>query len=140
MPKIEETTYLVPEINVTITQSWVALITYCQDNLPFGDLCVEISNGQPGKRVKETPSIRFDKSPRQPKNGTTYIIQSLDIRIPKPWIDMVQWCQQYLISGRMTFRLVDSQPTELLSVKQTVNFSRPETIPAGIPLDFDRTN
>ena len=137
MSKTEEITYLVPEIDVTVSQAWVNLIQHSQENLPYGDLYIEINNGQPGRKLKEIPSIRFDKQPII-KNGVNYVIQSLDMRIPKSWVDMIQWVQSYFISGRMGFRLVSAQPTELLSVKQSVNFSKPETIPAGIPLDFTR--
>jgi hypothetical protein len=134
----EEISYLVPEINVTITQAWVALISYCQDSFPYGDLFLEISNGQPGKKTKEVPSIRFDKPTSHPKDGLTYLIPSLEMRIPKSWIDMIQWCQQNLTSGKIGFRVVNAQPTELLQVSQLVNFSKPETIPCGIPLNFSR--
>ncbi len=138
MPKTEEITYLVPEVDITVSQAWVNLIQYSQENLPYGDLYIEINNGQPGKRIKEIPSIRFDKQPVI-KEGVNYIIQSLDIRIPKSWIDMIQWVQNYFISGRLGFRLVSAQPTELLSAKSNMNFSKPETIPSGMPLDFNRT-
>ena len=137
MPKTEEITYLVPEIDVTVSQAWVGLIQYSQESLPYGDLYIEINNGQPGKKLKEIPSIRFDKQPVV-KEGINYVIQSLDMRIPKAWIDMILWIQTHFISGRIGFRLVSAQPTELLSVKQSVNFSKPETIPNGMPLDFSR--
>ena len=138
MSRTEEITYLVPEINVTISQAWIALIQYCQEILPYGDLYIDINNGQPGKKWKEIPSIRFDKPPVI-KEGINYIIQSLDMRIPKSWIDMIQWIQTYFNSGRFGFRLAYAQPTELLLAKQQVNFGKPETIPTGIPLSFTKT-
>lgn len=135
----EELWYVVPELEVKIHQSWINLIQYCQDNLPFGDLRVEISNGQPGKRLKETPSIRFDKQSVQVKGGVSYLIQSLDFRVHEYWVNCIQWCQNYVVSGIIEFRLVGSLPTELLGVKQNVNFSKPETIPDGLPLSFSKT-
>lgn len=141
MPKTAEETYLVPELELTITQAWITLIAYCQENLPYGDLFVEINNGQPGKKVKEVPNIRFDKptpSPAPSKEGQTYLIQSLGMRIPEPWIALIQWCQSYFVSGRIGFRVVNAYPTELLQTKPKVDFSKPETIPSGIPLEFDK--
>ena len=140
MPKTEEKIYLVPEINVNVSEAWVNLIRYCQENMSYGDLYVEINNGQPGKKIKEIPSIRFDKQPLV-KEGICYIIQSLDnMRIPQSWINLIRWCQDSFTSGRIGFRIVGGQATELLSVKAgTVDFSKPETIPFGIPLNFDRT-
>lgn len=135
--KTEEETYLVPEINLTITQAWVALIAYCQDIMPYGDLFIEVNNAQPGKKVKEVPSVRFDKpTPSLSKRERTYLIQSLSMRIPEPWIDLIRWCQEYFVSGKLGFRLINAIPTDLLQAKQNMNFSKPETIPSGIPLDF----
>ena len=135
--KNEETTYLVPELEVRISQSWVNLIKYCQESLPYGSMKIEVNNGQPGKKVKEKPSIRFDKSPPSNKAfGNVYLVQSLDIRIPEPWINLIQWCQNYFNSGTLEFELVAAQPTELRGVSQKVNFSRPETIPVGLPLEY----
>ena len=139
MSSNEEHWYVVPELEVKIPQSWINLIQYCQDNLPFGDLRVEISNSQPGKRLKETPSIRFDKQSTQVKDGVYYLIQSLDIRVSEYWVNLIQWCQSYFVKGVIEFRLVSGQPTELLYVNQNMNFSKPETIPPGIPLSFSRT-
>ena len=133
----EEKWYVVPEIEVRVHQSWITLIKYCQETLPYGDLYIEINNGQAGKRIKEIPSIRFDKHPTS-REGVNYIIQSLDVRISKSWIDMIQWIQTYFISGKFGFRIISAQPTELLMTKQKVDFSKPETIPTGMPLDFSR--
>ena len=139
MSRTKETTYLVPEINITITSAWVNLITYCQANLPYGNLFIEINNGEPRRKVKEVPSIRFDKNdvPRD-KDEKIYVIQSLDIRIPESWINMINWVQSYFVSGRLGFKLIAARPTELIEAVQKANFSKPETIPNGVPLNFDR--
>jgi len=136
--KPEEETYLVPELELIISKAWVNLISYCQASFPFGDMFIEISNGQPGKKVKEVPSVRFDAA-TTPKPSQTYLLQSLNLRIAKAWIDMIQWCQEYFTCGSLGFRLVGASPTELLQAKQKVNFSKPETIPAGIPLEINKT-
>ena len=137
MPKTEERWYIVPEIEVRVHESWINLIKYCQENIPYGDLKIEVNNGQPSRRLKETPSIRFDKQPSTPvKNGVYYLIQSLDMRIHEHWINLINWVQRYFQSGMLEFRLVGGQPTELLSGKQRVDFSKPETIPSGMPLEF----
>jgi len=135
-----EETYLVPEIDLTITQSWMNIIIYCQESLPYGDLFIEVNNAQPGKKIKEVPSVRFDKTSTHPKNGPAYLVQSLGIQIPKSWIDLIQWCQQYFASGKLGFRLVNASPTDLLQAKQKVDFSKPETIPNGMPLEFDKVS
>ena len=135
----EELWYVVPELEVRVHQSWVALVKYCQDSLPHGTLRVKIANAQPAKRLKETPSIRFDKQP-QPIKGIQYVIPSLDIRIHEYWINLIQWCQNYFVSGEIEFKLVSGQPTELIGAHQNVRFDKPETIPTGIPLDFSKVN
>ena len=136
MAKPEEKWYLVPEIEVRVHESWINLVKYCQGNLWHGDLKIEIDNGQPGKRLEEIPSIRFDKQLSFIKEGKWYVIPSLDVRVHEYWINLVQWCQTYFISGVIKFRLTCGQPAELLSAKQRVSFSKLETIPSGMPLDF----
>lgn len=138
MPKTEEKWYLVPEIEVRVHESWINLVQYCQENIPFGDLTIKVANGQPTKRLKEVPSIRFDKQAALMKDGKWYVIPSIDVRVHEYWINMVQWCQNYFISGTLSFRLVGGQPTDLLKAEQEVNFSRPKTIPNGIPLNFTK--
>ena len=133
----EEISYLVPEVELTVSQAWITLIAHCQENIPYGDMYIEINNYQPSKRIKEVPSIRFDVQPRS-KDGLTYVIESLDMRIPRAWIDLIQWCSSYFNSGRLGFRLAAAQPTELLQAKHNVNFSKPETVPVGSVLDFSR--
>lgn len=132
----DEELYLVPELNVKISLAWIKLVEYCQENLRFGTLKIEINNGQPGKKLKEIPSIRFDKPSAPKKTGNVYLVKSLDIRIPESWINMVIWCQNVFNSGTIEFDLTAAQPTELISAVQKVNFSKPETIPAGMPLVF----
>jgi len=139
MSKAEDKWYIVPELEVRVHESWVTLIQYCQQSLPFGDIKIEISNAQPGKRLKETPNIRFDKQPSAMKDGVWYTISSLDVRVHEYWINLIQWCQNYFAAGTLEFRLVNAQPTELLGVHQRVYFSKPETIPTGTPLDFIKT-
>lgn len=133
----KENWYVVPDIELRVHESWVNLIVYTAMNLPFGDLEIEINNGQPTKRLKEKPNIRFDKQvSRSAKNGTWYYIESLDVHIHEYWINLIRWCQDYFTSGKLEIRLVVGCPTELISASQKVYFNRPETIPLGVPLEF----
>ena len=134
----EEIWYIVPEIEVRVHESWIKLIQYCQETLPYGDIRIQISNALPTKRVKETPSIRFDKQGAPKTDGTWYIIPSLDCRVHEYWINLIQWCQNYFVKGSIEFRLINAQPTDLLDVKQDMRFDRPDTIPPGIPLNFTK--
>ena len=138
MKKTEEKWYVVPEIEVRVHESWVTLITYCQDNFPYGELKVKINNAQPGKRIKETPVIRFDKKTSKISDGRSYIIPSLDVRVHEYWINLIQWCQNCFVAGDLEFTLVGGQPIELMGAHQSVRFDKPETIPNGVPLNFDR--
>ena len=135
--KPEDETFLVPDLEVKISKAWVNLVTYCQGRLPYGELHVEIANSQPGKIVKEVPSVRFD-SATVPREGQVYLLESLGVRIPKPWIDMIQWIQEYFTCGTLGFKLISASPTELIQAKQKVNFSKPDTIPAGMPLEISK--
>ncbi len=61
MPKVEEKLYLVPELEIRISQSWINLISYCQEKFPYGDLTVRIVNAQPTDLLESRPRVRFDK-------------------------------------------------------------------------------
>jgi len=132
---MEDQWYVVPELEVRIHQSWVTLIRYCQETLPYGDLRVQIANALPTKKLKESPKIRFDKR-NKANNSMCYVIPSTGDRIHESWINLIQWCQNYFMSGTIEFRLVNSQPTDLLNAQQSVRFDKPETIPDGSPLNF----
>jgi hypothetical protein len=139
----DEVSYVVPGVDIEVSQAWVNLIDYSQKSFQFGDLFMEINNSQPGKRIREVPSIRFDKQGTGVNNTVKdtqkiYLIQSVNIRIPQSWISLIQWVQLYFISGKIGFRIVDSQPTELLQAEQKVNFSKSETIPGSVPLNFTK--
>ena len=53
--------YLIPELEIRISQSWVRLVRFCQAEFPNGDLKVRIVNGQPTELLEQKPRIRFDK-------------------------------------------------------------------------------
>jgi len=133
----EEKWYIVPELEIRVHEAWINLVQYCQDNLQYGDLKIEISNALPGKRLDEIPKIRFDKPSPSEVKGTWYIISSLNVRVHESWVNLIQWCQNYFQSGSIKFRLVAGQPTELLGASQKVNFGKSETLPIGLPLRFD---
>ncbi len=133
-----ENFYIVPEIEVKIHGSWIDLIQYCQKTLSYGDLKIQISNTIPTKRIREVPNIRFDKQQTNMKSGVTYYIKSIDVHVNECWVYLVQWCQSYFVTGILEFRLVGAVPTELLSADQKVDFSKPQTIPPGIPLKFSK--
>ena len=63
---------LVPEIEVRVSSSWINFINWCKVNVPNGQVCVKVNNGEPGELVSEYTKIRvrFDKkdmqSPFQP--------------------------------------------------------------------------
>lgn len=136
---MEEQWYIVPELEVRVHQSWVELIKYCKDTLPYGDIRLQISNALPTKRLKETPSIRFDKPVvSKNHNGKIYVIPSTGDRIHEYWINLIQWCQNYFNKGIIELRIVSSMPTDLISAKQDVRFDKPETIPVGEPMNFGK--
>jgi len=62
MPKTnDDRWYLVPELEVRVHESWINLVQYCRDQMPFGDIKIRIVNGQPTQLLEQKPSIRFDK-------------------------------------------------------------------------------
>ena len=137
----EDIWYVVPEIEVRIHESWIRLIKYCQESLPYGDLKIKVANAQPIRRLKETPRIVFFKQPKvAPTNGAlVYIIPSLDFRVHEYWVNLIRWCQDYFNSGELEFKVVAGQPWELISAKQEVRFDKPDTLPNAVPLEFNRT-
>ena len=68
MPKTknDEKWYLVPDIEVRIHESWINLVRYCQEQIPFGDIKIRIVNGQPTELLESRPRVRFDKLPSIP--------------------------------------------------------------------------
>ena len=70
MPKIEEKWYLVPDIEIRIPESWINVVRYCQEELPFGDIKIRIVNGAPTELVESRPRIRFDRPPVTISNGS----------------------------------------------------------------------
>ncbi len=138
MAKKEELWYVVPEIEVRVHESWTNLIEYCKENLPYGDIKIQISNAQPTKRIKETPKIRFDKITPGKVEGNWYLIPSLGLHVHECWVNLVQWCQNYFCKGELELRIVNGQPVELLSSSQDIRFNKKDTIPAGTPLNFTK--
>lgn len=137
MQKNNDIWYIVPEIEVRVHESWIRLIQYCQESLPYGELKIQVANAIPTKKIKETPNIRFDKQISK-INGTSYLISSIDVHVHEHWINMIQWCQNYFTKGEMEFKLVNACPTDLVSVKQDIRFDKSETIPNGLPMNFSR--
>ena len=61
MPKTEEKWYLVPDIEIRIPESWINVVRYCQEQIPFGDIKIRIVNGAPTELLESKPKIRFDQ-------------------------------------------------------------------------------
>jgi len=131
--------YVVPELEVRIHSSWIELIRHCQIDMPYGDLKIKIANALPTKRVKETPKIRFDNPMVRKTVGNIYVIKSTGDRVQEYWVNMIQWCQNYFQLGDIEVRIVNACPTELLSAKQEARFDKPDTLPLGEPLKFDKS-
>ena len=68
-PKTEEKWYLVPEIEVRIPESWINVVRYCQEQLPFGDIKIRIVNGAPTELLESRARVRFDRSTITPDNS-----------------------------------------------------------------------
>ena len=69
MPKAKEQWYLVPEIEVRIPESWINVIRYCQEQLPFGDIRIRIVNGAPTELLESCPRVRFDRPTTIPNSS-----------------------------------------------------------------------
>ena len=59
--KTEEKMYLVPDLELRISESWINLIAYCQEKFPYGDITIRIASAQPTELLDEKPKVRFDK-------------------------------------------------------------------------------
>lgn len=134
--KTEETWYVVPEVEIRIHSSWIELVKHCQDSLRHGSIKFKINNAIPGKIIKETPKIRFDVSNAAATKQPNYYIESIDIKVPVAWVNLVSWAQNYFVAGAIELKIVNACPTELISAEQDVRFDKPETIPPGLPLKF----
>jgi len=56
---------LVPEVEVRISESWINFIQWSKNNIPNGQICFTIANGEPVKLITKytETNIRFDKRP-----------------------------------------------------------------------------
>ena len=59
--KNEEKVFIVPELQIRVSESWVRLVRYCQVNFPNGELKIRIVNAQPTELLEQKAKIRFDK-------------------------------------------------------------------------------
>jgi len=61
--KSNDKTYLIPELNITVSVAWLRLITWCARNVPHGQVCYKIERGEPTELVSEHTKrkVRFDK-------------------------------------------------------------------------------
>jgi hypothetical protein len=57
----EEKFYIVPELNIRVSESWVNLVFWCQNEMPNGEIKVKIVNGQPTELLEKKERVRFDK-------------------------------------------------------------------------------
>ena len=65
----DERYYMVPELEIRVHESWINLVRWCQEQMPFGDIKVRIVNGQPTELLEKIPRVRFDKQTTIPKES-----------------------------------------------------------------------
>ena len=61
MSKTEEKWYVVPELEIRVHESWINLVHWCQEQMPYGDIKIRIVNGQPTELLEQKARVRFDK-------------------------------------------------------------------------------
>ena len=63
-------TYLIPELDLTVSVAWLRLISWCQRNIPHGQICYKIERGEPTELVSEHTKrkVRFDKEDILPES------------------------------------------------------------------------
>ena len=49
--KPQDRTWLVPDLEVRVNESWIRLVRYCQTQLPFGEIRIKIVNAEPTKLI-----------------------------------------------------------------------------------------
>ena len=62
---------LVPEVEVRISESWINFIQWCRVNIPHGQVCVELNNGEPGNLIHDHTKVKVNfskKSTNAPLN------------------------------------------------------------------------
>lgn len=57
---LEDKDFLVPEIEVRISESWINLIQWCKLNIPHGQVCVELNNGEPGNLIHDHTKVKIN--------------------------------------------------------------------------------
>ena len=56
-------TYLIPELDLRVSVAWLRLISWCQRNVPHGQVCYRMEKGEPTELVPQYTrrKVRFDK-------------------------------------------------------------------------------
>ena len=59
----EKNTPPVDLVEVKISENWVTFISFCRNEIPYGQICFTIANGEPVEIVNQytKQKIRFDK-------------------------------------------------------------------------------
>jgi len=57
----EDRVWVVPELEVRVSESWIRFVRWCQTEMPYGRVTVQIVNAQPTRMVDHKPDVRFDK-------------------------------------------------------------------------------
>ena len=63
-----------------------------------------------------------------------YVVPELEVRVHESWINLVNWCQTQAPYADIELRIVNGQPTELLSCKPKVRFDKQTSVPQGLPV------
>jgi hypothetical protein len=66
--KSENNEIELPEIEVSVSKSWIRLIRWTQVNMPFGELTIRIVNAGPTDLISHKAKVRFDKEQSIPTN------------------------------------------------------------------------
>lgn len=59
-----------------------------------------------------------------------YLIPELNIRVSMAWLNLITYCQGSFPYGDITVRIVNCQPSHLVSQKPVIRFDKQNTIPA----------
>lgn len=84
-----------------------------------------------------------DATASAPKRTRTakaeFLVPEIEVRISKPWLRIIQFCQTQLTDGQVCFKIANSQPTELVDehTHRRIRFDKDErtvSVPGKQPL------
>ena len=123
-------------LELEVHRSWTNHIEWVHQTIPFGQVCIKVVNGNPGKLVHEHTffDIRFDQDLISPKPIEDIDFAKLEpqgtkkkgskgknkkaakqsevvlMKVPVSWINLIYFCKTILTNGQLCYQTIKGEP------------------------------